>query len=255
MSRTVKEHEFARISLFRRLTPLQANEIASRLQGRVLGAKKMLFARGQTGSGVYFLRRGLVKICVPSLGREAGREAILNICGRGEVLGEMDAMSGNGHSANVITLDHSDFWWMPTACFRACVARYPELNASLNEILVERLQRLSAKDCAQATLTLEGRLARQMLLLARDHGVQTRTGVAMPVGLSQRDLAALVGSTREQINRILSSFRRRGLLRPNADGHLVIRDCEALSACCAECTDCLSLIQPLCHSEEATDHA
>lgn len=253
MAETIRDREFARISLFRHLTPLQATEIASRLERRTLGAKKTLLTRGQTGSGVYFLRRGLVKICAPPTGTGERHGAILNICGRGEVLGEMDAMTGNGHSANVITLAQSDFWWMPTAYFRACLARYPELNASLNEILVERLQRLSAKNCARATLTLEGRLARQMLLLARDHGVRTRAGVAMPVRLAQRDLAALVGSTRERVNRVLTSFRRRGLLRPDVDGHLVICDCVALGACCAECTDHAALLEPLLDPKDIRD--
>jgi CRP/FNR family transcriptional regulator len=57
-----------------------------------------------------------------------------------------------------------------------------------------------------------------LLDLAERYGVQ-KEGVEIQLRLTQSDLGSWVGATRERVNRVLSSFRDRGLVR--LEGHTI----------------------------------
>ena len=84
--------------------------------------------------------------------------------------------------------------------------------------------------CDLAWLDVATRLERRIEDLAERFGHPTPGGVSIEVGLRQEDLAALVGSSRESVNRALASSRRvrrlargRYLLRPNLEARLADR--------------------------------
>jgi CRP/FNR family transcriptional regulator, cyclic AMP receptor protein len=56
------------------------------------------------------------------------------------------------------------------------------------------------------------RVAHTLLDLAGQHGIQDAEGVVIPLRLSQRDIANLVGLTRETVNFILKDLRERNLI-------------------------------------------
>ena len=68
-----------------------------------------------------------------------------------------------------------------------------------------RIEQLSYKGAAT-------RIARALIDLAEEHGVQDSRGTVIAFKLSQRDLADLVGLTRETVNVILHDLQQRKLL-------------------------------------------
>ena len=56
------------------------------------------------------------------------------------------------------------------------------------------------------------RVAHTLLDLAQHHGVPDAQGIVIPLRLSQRDIANLVGLTRETVNFILKDLRQRELI-------------------------------------------
>jgi CRP/FNR family transcriptional regulator len=69
----------------------------------------------------------------------------------------------------------------------------------------------------------------QVAQLAQLHGVVEPGGVRIDLALTQSDLASLVGTTRESVNKAMGVFRRQGLVRMQR-GHMVIVDADALRA-------------------------
>lgn len=61
-------------------------------------------------------------------------------------------------------------------------------------------------------LTVEARLAKRLIELSRRHGRPLRAGVRIELRLTQRDLAKLVGATRESINKVVARWRRKGIV-------------------------------------------
>jgi len=73
-------------------------------------------------------------------------------------------------------------------------------------------------------LDLKGRLAKRLLLLARDDGPD---GVPAVPQISQADLASLCGVTRESVSKTLAGFGRRGIVRRDGRRYLLL-DPDAL---------------------------
>jgi CRP/FNR family cyclic AMP-dependent transcriptional regulator len=62
-------------------------------------------------------------------------------------------------------------------------------------------------------LDVPGRLAKRLLDLADKHGRAEGQGVAIDLKLTQQDLAAMVGATRESVNKHLGWMRDHGLIQ------------------------------------------
>jgi len=74
-----------------------------------------------------------------------------------------------------------------------------------------------------------GRVASQLLALAREYGQETPEGKRIPMRLTQADLAALVGASRVSVNQALGQFRKRGTISTARDGRFTVHDQEALA--------------------------
>jgi CRP/FNR family cyclic AMP-dependent transcriptional regulator len=77
-------------------------------------------------------------------------------------------------------------------------------------------------------LDLAGRLAMRLTRLAREQvpGVQSEVKLNWPY--TQSDLAAMIGGTRQSVNRLLSELVEDGLLRIEPD-NIIITDMDALA--------------------------
>ena len=58
-----------------------------------------------------------------------------------------------------------------------------------------------------------GRVAKALLDLSERFGVETAAGVVVDHGLTQEELAQLVGASRETVNKALADFANRGWLQ------------------------------------------
>jgi CRP-like cAMP-binding protein len=86
----------------------------------------------------------------------------------------------------------------------------------------ERIQALSRLDVA-------GRVAHELLAFAEGYGVSGADGVLIPLRLTQSDLAALVGASRERVNQALGEMRKRDLVSTDGRYRITVRDPAALA--------------------------
>src|SRR3712207_6034551 len=82
--------------LFQGLSVDELAEIKSHLRPKAFPANASILSMAQKSGVVYFLQRGTIKILSED---RYGTRAILAIVGRGDVLGEISAVDGLGHSA------------------------------------------------------------------------------------------------------------------------------------------------------------
>jgi CRP/FNR family transcriptional regulator, cyclic AMP receptor protein len=153
---------------------------------------------------------------------------VLAVLGAGEVLGEMSAADSLGRSASVVTLEETDLLWMDRRTFRASVDSSTILARNLAEVLSKRVRLANSRLISLASLDVPGRVASELLSLAREYGQVTPEGVRIPMRLTQADLAALVGASRVSVNQALGQFRKHELVSIGKDGRVSLRDEEAL---------------------------
>jgi CRP/FNR family transcriptional regulator len=173
------------------------------------------------------VRRGKLKVVAP---RPAGRDATLHILGPGDVFGEVALFQEHGRTARVTALEDAQLIVLDRRDFMQLVQRSGELASRVLTLMARRLHDTIAQLDALTSLDVPQRLSRRLLSLAELFGVQAPEGhVRLMLSLSQSELAELVDSSRQTVNRLLNQWRDQQLLRME-DGHLVLLDLAALRA-------------------------
>jgi CRP/FNR family transcriptional regulator, cyclic AMP receptor protein len=216
----------ARIALFEGLPRSELSRLLEHLHERPFPAGANVLIAEQPGEAVYVILSGSVKVHAL---RPDGTEVVLAVLGAGEVLGEMSAADSLGRSASVVTLEETNLLWMDRRTFSASVASSTILSRNLAEVLSRRVRLANARLISLASLDVPGRVASQLLSLAREYGQESPEGTRIPMRLTQADLAALVGASRVSVNQALGQFRRRGAISVAKDGRVSIHDDDALA--------------------------
>lgn len=210
-------------TLFSGLSADERAEITGRAHIRSLAAGETVFATGAAGDQMMALLSGTIRISVSSVD---GRELLLAIIQPGEVFGELTVLDGKERSADAIA---------ETPCTLAILHRHDVLSffernpsawPKLVDVLCQRLRRTNVVFAEVALLQLPVRLAKAMLRL-----LDLQTGSAPPqpamIRFSQRELANMVGGTRESVNRCLRSWHRDGIVQMT-EGSIIIVNRPAL---------------------------
>ncbi|PZG14991.1 Crp/Fnr family transcriptional regulator [Nonomuraea aridisoli] len=168
---------------------------------------EIIFHQGDPGESLFALLDGLVKVVFTT---EHGAEIVLNMLGRGDTFGEMALLDGSPRSASIVTARPAWVFALPRARLLELMREHPGLADEFLRLLGRMVRRLTGQAADLAYLDLGGRLAKLLLRLADKHGHHGEV-VELP-GLTQSDLAALVGATRPAVNRALQSLVSRKLI-------------------------------------------
>ena len=202
--------------------PLDAAFVGGRRQRLRPGT--VLFNEGDASNRVILLLSGRVKVSSIS---EDGHETVLGFRGAGDVLGELAAIDGEEHLANVTIIEAGEALVLPAAGFLAALETQPGLALVLLRSIVGRLRDADRKRAEFTALDVVGRVARRLVELAERYGVSTDDGIRIDLPISQRELAGWVGSSREAVNKALQQLERGGLVTAERR-HLTILDIEGL---------------------------
>jgi CRP-like cAMP-binding protein len=215
----------ARCRLFAGMGPDSLQAIARSLRARRFRRGEVLFHEGDPGDALFVVASGAVKVVIPS---EDGDEAILATLRRGDFLGELALLDGAPRSASAIALEPTEALALPRDQFHALVASEPAIRDALLASLSGELRRLTTHVAELHFLDLTGRLAVRLARLAEEHGERLPGGgMRLDAPLTQSDLAAMIGATRQSVNKLLGEFEADGLIRVERDS-IVVPDIEAL---------------------------
>lgn len=220
--------DLAQLPLFRDLTREQLAWVNARLRRTAYPANTTVFSVEQPAEVVYIVYSGTTRIHVEQM---SGSDVIIDISGPGDVMGEMAVIEGVGRSASALTLEDSTLLWMDRASFMEALRTMPQVSVNLIRILSNRLRLANERIQAFAALNVDGRVARHILAYARKYGQSQPNGdLLIPIRLTQSDVAELVGSTRESVNKIMSYLRRRKLVSIDRDYRITVHDPTGLEA-------------------------
>jgi CRP/FNR family transcriptional regulator, cyclic AMP receptor protein len=196
------------IPLFEGLPEPELRALAERTVTRSYPKQAIIVNEGDESDSLYLILSGRVKVY---LADEHGKELILAIKGAGQYFGEM-VLDEQPRSASVITLEPSQFAVLSRADFRAFLLRHPEVALALIQNLIRVARGLNQNVRSLAMLDVYGRVARILLDLAVDQGGK----LVIPEKMTQKDIAARVGASREMINRILRDLTTGGYVSMEA---------------------------------------
>jgi CRP-like cAMP-binding protein len=211
----VRRHPF-----FSALAPAESDTLLHHMIVKRAAAGQVVFHREQPGDGLYGILSGRVAFTVES---PEGKELILNVLGPGEFFGEIALLDGKGRSASAVARDPCELAFIGRADFLAFLSRRPETTLHIIELLCARLRRATDYIEDSTFRDLPARLSKKLLSLADRQDRTAKTTIR----ISQEELAAMLGISRERVNRQLSLWCELGILEQGR-GRVVIHDEDAL---------------------------
>lgn len=211
-------------ALFRSLTSGELDSILDRSALRRFSRNDVVMRRGDHGTGMVVILQGRMRVSITS---PDGREISVSVLGPGDTVGEMALLDAAERSADVTAIQDGVLLDIQRRDFLPLLEASPSLCIRLMQSLSARLRDANRSLEELATLSLSARLGRLLLRLAGGHrGTQE---LSLELSLSQKDLATMVGASREKVNRQLQLWKQQGVLADGA-GCLVIRKPDILAA-------------------------
>ena len=215
----------ARCPLFAHADEHMLRSLANRLRRRRFRRNEVIFHQGDPGDSLHVVAVGAVKIVLPSA---EGEEAIIATLRPGDFFGELALLDGAPRSATATALEPSDTLVLPRLVFVDVLDTLPGLRDALLTGVARELRRLTGHVEELHFLDLAGRLAMRLTRLAREAQPDARGQIRLDWPYTQSDLAAMIGGTRQSVNRLLSELVDERLISIEPDV-LVITDLDELA--------------------------
>jgi CRP/FNR family transcriptional regulator, cyclic AMP receptor protein len=216
----------ARVWIFQGLSQEELAHLSGLAQTKIYKPRETIVEKGDSATEFFVLLRGRAKVGAPGAD---GSHAAINVMGPGEVFGEIAILDGQPRSATVTTLEECEMAVVNKAGFNNLLTASPSIAVKLLNVLAGRVRELTTRIEDRSFLDVPARLAKQLLWLAKNHGVESGPAVRIDLRLSQQELGDLVGATRESVNKQLREWTRTGILKQERDC-IEIFDLDALGA-------------------------
>lgn len=212
------------VPLFQGLTESELRALTADFVRQDLRPGEVLFYQGDAGHILYVVETGKVRIFVQG---EEGQELSVAVCGTGDLVGEMSVIDELPRSASAVAMERATVLRLSRERFREHVRKSPQLAFNVMKALSVRLRFSTRQLDSLSMASVPTRLARKLLELADQHGVAEDGETRIAMTLTQSELASLLGTTRESVNKALGQLKRQGLIRREG-GQLIIVDRAAL---------------------------
>ncbi len=164
----------------------------------------IFLSEGHWTDSLYFIVSGLVKVYKTS---QSGKEQVLHIAPPGDSLNDVSLYDGGPNAAGMVALTPVVLYTIKKEDIIRVLQENPRLMMNVIGALAARIRRDSnlLEDLSSSQVLV--RLAK--LFLGRYGGEEITTGL----NLTQKDIASLVGSSREMVNRSLKVIEEMGGIR------------------------------------------
>lgn len=205
-----EENVLLHTALFKQVSSEQAEELIPHLNQAVYDKGEAIFEQGGTDHRMYLLEHGRVKLV-----RESNdhRIQLLSIHAPGEVLGEIPVFdpTGGPRTASALAMNRGTrvVWLEHDALFH-WLGQHPRVAIDMLQVMAGRMRSNNEHISDLVFMDVPGRLAKTLINLASRFGEPVEAGLKVPHDLTQEEMAQLVGSSRETVNKALMDFANRG---------------------------------------------
>ncbi len=173
-------------------------------RSRMWEAGAIIFREGEPAATVLLIEAGRAKAL---LSAPSGKQVLLAVRGRGDLLGEFAALDGQPRSATVQALTAVRGRLVTSGAFVDHLAAEPHAALELLRLLVSRLRESDLQRLDFGALDTTGRVANFLIALTPRHGENGW------LHLTQTELGESVGASREATVKALRRLRGAGLIQ------------------------------------------
>lgn len=192
-----------KVPLFAEFGDEELGAVAALVQTRRFAKHAVLVYEGDPGDALYIVVKG--NVAVTRLSNE-GKESILSILKEGDFFGEMGVLDASPRSATIKALGEVEVAILSRRDFLDMLARSAQMSLRLVLTLSARLRATNQAIQAASYQDIRTRLASLLLNLEKNFGERVEGGTRLTLRLTNQEMANMIGTTRETVNRMLNRF-------------------------------------------------
>jgi CRP/FNR family transcriptional regulator, cyclic AMP receptor protein len=209
----------AKFSLFQGLSEQEIYKIVDISISREGNKGSHVFLQDEPLENVYFINVGKIKIYKTDVN---GKEQIVSILKSGEMFPHVGFFRKGGYPAFSEVMENSVLVVVPIESFEKVLIENPELCIKVFKVLGEKIVDLQERLESQILNNTYEQIIKLLVRLGREHGKTLENGQILLKGeFTNRDLANMIGTTRETVSRTLTKLKKEHLIETDSENNLV----------------------------------
>jgi CRP/FNR family transcriptional regulator len=194
---------------FAGLDSVARKQASQHVRRRRYSAGETILIEGEPCDGLYFVIEGQVRLI---RGANDGREHVVRVLGPGATFNDAAVFDGGPNSEGAIAAEESAVGIIPKSSMLSLIERHPEIARAALKVLSARQRTLGAviEDLALRDVTT--RIARLLLGCLGKHEQIVEHAPNACTRITHQEIAAMVGSVREVVQRVLKELERDGAI-------------------------------------------
>ncbi|MEW6469769.1 MAG: Crp/Fnr family transcriptional regulator [Bacteroidota bacterium] len=219
----IDNYHFSRFSVLEGLPEDESRLLKEKMIRKEIKKGQLIYRQGSFPRGVYFLRKGKVKIYQTN---SEGKEQIIYIYTRGESFGYRPILSAEPHPVSAKALEDSVLSFVPAQSFIRLLNRSSVLPNILLRALSREFSVWANHISVFAQKSVRERLALALLILNEKYKRKDKGHLPPVINLSRDDLANYVGTAKETLVRMLQNFKEKKIIRTEGRRIIVLDPAE-----------------------------
>lgn len=210
----VKPSLLRKIPLLRAMSATQFRRLSEIVRLQEAPAGSRIFGKTDLARHMFIVASGRVKIYCSSGRRKRKTFAYLR---RGDFFGEMGLLNSRERSESAESVEDSTLLFLRKRDFKRFLLADSKLCYFMLRTLSSRLREANEQIENLLFKNVLGRVSKTLVDLARYDGRRFRGGLMIQGPYTRRELAELIGTTREPLSRALATLQRAQLVRFHHD--------------------------------------
>jgi CRP-like cAMP-binding protein len=174
---------------------------------RVVKKGEAIFEEGERLKGIFCIKDGVCKVSKMS---ENGRNQIINLVTRGDLIGERSLISDEASNLRAVALEDMEVCFIPKEEIIKDLEKNPNFTMSILKDMAQTLKQADNIIVDMAQKTVKQRLAETLLNLHAKFGTNNENTIN--VHLSREDIANIIGTATESAIRLLSDLKKKKII-------------------------------------------
>ena len=210
---TIDTEIFKNINYFNGLNQDELDSMMRYLTPRTVQKSEIFLLEGDWCDSLYFVFSGVVKVYKISAD---GKQQILNIATTGESLNDVSTFDQSPNAANMVAMTPTLLYGIKKGDLSTILIKYPQVALNAIKVLAGRVRRDSL---LVETLSFNQVLGRLAQILLKYYGENRLDGVK----LTQKDMADMIGTSREMVNKSLKIMEDQEAVQLNRKGIVILK--------------------------------
>lgn len=175
--------------------------------GKIYKKGQVIFEEGETLNGVYCVRDGVCKLTKLS---ENGKDQVVKLVVKGGLLGKRSLVTEQKTNLSAVALNDMEMCFIPKSEIMADLQKNPKFTMDVLKKMANDLKESDVSLVNMAQKSVKRRMAEILMYIHDNFGTDDEN--YLNIVISREDYASIVGTATESAIRILSQFKKEGLI-------------------------------------------